>query len=69
MGKTKTLEEMNYFELLDLIAWCEDQEEKVKGHPNPYERLRGLANERIKEMGTEHALEQFWSQKMTKEIM
>lgn len=62
----KNLEEMTYFELLDLIAWCEEKEESLGDKKNPYTKLREMAREQLKITSTQRALEQFWWEKERK---
>lgn len=59
----KTIEEMNYFELLDLDAWCEEKEKQIGDKPHPYGRVREKVKQRLMEIAEEHVLEQFWHSK------
>lgn len=60
----KKLEEMTYFELLDLIAWCEDVIEKMESGAGYYVELKERAAAAIKDKAINRCLEQFWAQKM-----
>lgn len=59
----KTFEEMNYFELLDLDAWCEEKEKLVSDKKNPYDRVRNKVKQRLMELTEQRVLEQFWHEK------
>lgn len=58
----KQLNEMSYFELLDLEAWCEKMIEDG-GSPLYYGTLKRRAAKQIKEITINRCLEQFWAQK------
>lgn len=56
----KTLEEMTYFELLDLDAWCEEKEKQIGDKPHPYGRVREKVKKQLLETAEKQVVEQFW---------
>jgi hypothetical protein len=63
----KRLEEMNYFELLDLEAWCEKKIETLGEKGDLYIELQKRASAARNEIVINRCLEQFWAQKNIKE--
>lgn len=59
----KQLKEMNYFELLDLEAWCENIIEKIGDKAGYYVELKERAAAARHEIGVNRCLEQFWADK------
>ena len=62
----KQLKEMNYFELLDLEAWCDNMIEKIgRRGAGYYVELKQRASAAIFDIGVNRCLEQFWAEKQS----
>ena len=63
----KELKEMNYFELLDLEAWCDNIVKKigVKTSATYYVKLKIRAAAAREEITIHRCLEQFWAEKQS----
>lgn len=65
----KQLKEMNYFELLDLEAWCENIIEKIGANADYYVELKERAAAARHEISVNRCLEQFWKEKIEQQRM
>ena len=61
----KQLKEMNYFELLDLEAWCDNMIEKIGDKATYYVELKERAAAARYEISINRCLEQFWTNKQS----
>lgn len=59
----KQLNEMNYFELLDLECWCSEKIKLLGANGTYYIELEKRAKAQREEIAINRCLEQFWAQK------
>lgn len=61
--KMKQLNEMSYFELLDLEAWCDEKINLLGDAATYYKLLKDRAANQRNEITIHRCLEQFWANK------